>query len=251
MNHPSEEDLILHYYGEADESLETGRHLDGCEECRALYSSLQRLLNTVDGLPVPARDDDYDAWVWGRLDSRLPRQRWNWTGAGPAWRWAMAGVATLVLLATGFVAGRYYPRPGGPVEVASDGQARERVLLVAVGDCLERSQMVLIELVNASAEGPLDISSEQARAEELVSETRLYRQTAATTGNTSVAELLDELERVLLDVAHSPSSLSPAQVETLRTRLDAEGIIFKIRVVNSNVRSRQELPAPGIPRQKL
>ena len=42
--------------------------------------------------------------------------------------------------------------------------------------------MVLIELANADANGPLDISAEQARAEDLVSETRLYRQTAARTG---------------------------------------------------------------------
>ena len=47
---------------------------------------------------------------------------------------------------------------------AADPQAGERVLLVAVGDYLERSQMVLIELANASPKGTLDISSEQERA---------------------------------------------------------------------------------------
>ena len=81
-------------------------------------------------------------------------------------------------------------------------------------------------------------------AQELISETRLYRQTAATTGNASVTGILDELERVMLDIAHGPSRLSPVELEKLRARLEAEGILFKIRVVNSNVRSQEEA-SPG------
>ena len=90
----------------------------------------------------------------------------------------------------------------------------------------------------------MDISPEQERAQELISETRLYRQTAATTGNASVTGILDELERVMLDIAHGPSRLSPVELEKLRARLEAEGILFKIRVVNSNVRSQEEA-SPG------
>src|SRR5262249_16567343 len=124
-------------------------------------------------------------------------------------------------------------------QVASDPRAPERVLLVAVGDYLDRSQMVLVELANTNARGALDISSEQERAQDLVSEARLYRQTAAATGNASVTRILDELERVLVDIGHGPAQLSPAELDKLRKRLEAEGILFKIRVVNSNVRNRE------------
>jgi hypothetical protein len=148
------------------------------------------------------------------------------------------------MLVAAFLAGRFYPNRPAVQQVAGDPQVRERVLLVAVGDYLDRSQMVLVELANASSKGPLDISPEQERAQELISETRLYRQTAATTGNASVTGILDELERVLLDIAHGPSRLSPAELQKLRARLEAEGILFKIRVVNSNVRSEEEA-SPG------
>jgi len=112
-----------------------------------------------------------------------------------------------------------------------------------MGDYLDRSQMVLVELANANSKEPLDISAEQARAHDLISETRLYKQTAAKTDNTSVTGILDELERVMLDIAHGPSQLSPEDLERFRARLEAEGILFKIRVVNSNVEnaSRQKL----------
>jgi hypothetical protein len=56
---------------------------------------------------------------------------------------------------------------------------------------------------------------------------------------------------VLLDIAHGPSHLSPAELEKFRARLEAEGILFKIRVVNSNVRSRQDASPAAASRQKL
>ena len=241
MSHLTEEQLVLHYYREEDETLDTERHLEECWECRALYARLQHALNLVDSVPVPERGPEYGAQVWRRIEGKLPAPRW-WRLPPLRWAFAVASVAALVVAA--FLAGRSYPNRPAPPQIAGDPQAREQVLLVAVGDYLDRSQMVLVELANASSKGALDISPEQARAQELISETRLYRQTAATTGNASVSGILDELERVLLDIAHGPSQLSPVELEKLRARLKAEGILFKIRVVNSNVRSQEAAP-PG------
>ncbi|MGA2270518.1 MAG: hypothetical protein ABSH44_18755 [Bryobacteraceae bacterium] len=242
MNHLSEEQLILHYYGEEEDAGAAEQHLGECEECRALYGSLQRVLNVVDSLPVPECGAEYGEQVWKRIEHRLPARRGAfWVWAWPArWRWAAAGAAFAAFLVAAFVAGRFYPHPRQPAQLAvADTQAGERILLVAVGDYLERSQMVLIELANASPKGLLDISAEQERAVDLVSENRLYRQTAAHTGDAVVASVLDELERVLLDITHAPSRLSPGELEKLRQRLEAEGILFKIRVLGSNVRNQE------------
>jgi len=263
MNHLSEEQLILHYYGEEGDTLATEQHLEDCGECRALYGSLQRVLNVVDSLPVPERGPAYGAEVWQRIAPQVAKPRRWWMLSMPtlpAWRWAAAGAAFAGLLVAAFLAGRLYPggqvapqQRAGRVQLASAGadpQAGDRVLLVAVGDYLERSQMVLIELANANPKGTLDISNEQERAAGLVSETRLYRQTAADNGHTAMASVLDELERVLLDIAHSPSQMSRQQIDDLRQRLQAEGILFKIRVLGSNVREQEE-PAASTARQKL
>jgi hypothetical protein len=259
MNHLTEEQLILHYYGENDETaageagddaapggtLATERHLEECGECRGLYASLERVLNVVDSLPVPERSADYGAQVWQRIEHRLDhsvgaRRRTLWT-LPASWRWAAAAAAFAALMVTAFVAGRFFPRHNQPGQMAaSDAQTGERVLLVAVGDYLERSQMVLIELTNTNPKGSRDISAEQERAGDLVTETRLYRQTAARTGDGRIAGVLDELERVLVDITHAPSNMTPRQLEELRQRLAAEGILFKIRVLGANVR-RHEL----------
>ena len=131
-------------------------------------------------------------------------------------------------------------------QTANAGQVRERILLVAVGDHLERSQTVLLELVNAQPGQPLDVASERERAGDLVAENRLYRQTAARTGDTRVASVLDDLEPVLLEIAHGPGRLTPEELENLRQRIEGDGILFKVRVVGSTVRHREEKAAPPL-----
>ena len=256
MNHLNEEQLILHYYGEEGETLACEQHLEECEECRALYGSLQRVLNVVDSLPLPPRGPDYGAQVWQRLELRKCRPAAAGSTFPTPWRWAVAGTAVAGLLVAAFLAGRFYPPT--PVHKAvpmasnanPDPQAGERILLVAVGDYLERSQMVLVELANANPRKSLDISSEQERVADLVSESRLYRQTALHTGNAAVASVLDDLDRVLVEISHAPSRITPEELENLRQRLEAEGILFKIRVLNSNVRNQEESAATTA-RQKL
>jgi hypothetical protein len=259
MNHLTEEQLILHYYGEGSDALSSEKHLEECPGCRDLYSSLQRVLNVVDALPVPDLGPEYGAEVWRRIQHRVPaRRRWL---PSFEWRWAAATAAMAALLIAAFVAGRHYPqlypqlaKRQTQLTAVADPQAGERVLLVAVGDYLERSQMVLIELANAEPDphAKLDISAEQERAAGLVSESRLYRQTAEHTGDTAVANVLDELDRVLLNIAHGPSEVSPAELDDLRQELKAEGILFKIRVLGSNVRTQEkEKPSATGGRQTL
>ena len=230
MEHLNEEQLVLHYYDEADDAAGAGAHLAACGECRARYASIQRVLNPAGRLPVPARGGGDGAGGRAAIGP-----------GGPAGPGAGAGAAVWVPVRAVFWAGPAPWRPAPPVAAASDPQVRENVLLAAVGDCLERSELVLAELANAGEASPRNISSEQARAATLIGETRLYRQTAAAAGNTAVADLLDDIERLLLDVARGPSDLTPGQVQELRRRLDTEGIVFKIRVVNANVRTRQTL----------
>ena len=59
-------------------------------------------------------------------------------------------------------------------------------MLVDLGEHLDRSQMMLVELVSADDRESVDISGERARAEQLVSANRLYRQTAMATGDAGI-----------------------------------------------------------------
>jgi hypothetical protein len=137
------------------------------------------------------------------------------------------------------------PAPSGTDQTVAAGSAvettalRERLLLAAVGEHLERTEMVLIELVNARGQGAIDISAERLRAEELVAENRLYRQTAASVGDQAVAAILDELDRILTEVAGGPSALTAADLDSMRRRIEGQHILFKVQVISTELRARE------------
>lgn len=236
--HISEEQLVLFYYGDADDAAPIESHLASCEHCRTGYRALQTVLNTVDSAPVPERGPGYGFTVWKRIERRVAvRRKLPWFSW---WMWAPVA-AGLLLLA--FFAGRISRGPETPATLAS-GQTRERILLVAVGDHLERSQMVLAEISNApEGKGKIDISNEQRMAEDLLDSNRLFRQTANSTGEAAVASVLDDLERMLLEIANGPSQLDAAQLSELRQEIKDRGLLFKIRVIGSQVQQDESAPA--------
>jgi hypothetical protein len=163
-------------------------------------------------------------------------------------RLAVIGAGAALIIAA-FVAGRITQPGPGKDNIASTEQVRERVLIVAVGEHLGHSERMLVELSNAEPSNPaqkqVNISAERGRAEDLLQENRLYRQTALQEGDTGLASTLDELERVLLDVAHSPEEVTPKQLEALRQKIEARGILFKVRVVGKDLQQRQEATQPA------
>jgi hypothetical protein len=230
MTHLHEEEMTLAYYDELDPALRA--HLDHCPECHAEFDRLKRVLDDLRDVPVPERGASYGGEVWTRLLPNLPaakpRRLWlRWWTVAPA----LATVVVAAFLAGIFVEQRRVVTAGIPAK------ARERVLLIAMGDHLDRSQMVLAELVNATP-GTVDLGDERARARDLVAENRLLRQTATRTGDLSDAALLDELERTLLDIANGPANPSPADLETLQHRIESEGLLFKVRIIGTNVRQK-------------
>jgi anti-sigma factor RsiW len=236
QEHASEEDLLtLHWEG----TRRTAAHVASCPECAERLRSLRALLARIEAEPVPERGEEYGREVWARIAPRLPslrqapRRPWF---LSPRPLFAAGAVAAIVLAA--FLAGQAAARRGAIQQSASAATVRDRVLLIAVGEHLERSEAVLLELTHGAGEGDLDVSSEQARLSDLLPANRLYRLAANRSGEAGVSGVLDDLERVLLDVRHGPSRLTAAEREALARRIDAEGVLFKVRILGSRLRDR-------------
>lgn len=246
--HVTEEELILQYYGELADEVPIERHLASCAACRDEFARLSQVLALVDTHEAPEPGPAFEREVWARLEPQLADRRPWFTrlfggavgpGSGPTPRWAFAGgVGALILVA--FIAGRFSMVPPEPTLVTTDSDdVAERVLVVAVVDHLDRSQMVLVELMNTDLNVSTDIGSERLRARELVSANRLYRQTAVHTGDGATSDVLDELERVLLEIANTPAGATKDDLEALRGRIAQRGVLFKVRVVHSEMRERE------------
>jgi len=244
--HLSDDDLVLHYYGEDVPRAES--HLASCAECQANLTRLQRVMAFIDSAPAVDAAEGFERIAWARLEPALhtPRRGWvSWFILSPARLAFAAGV--LVLVGASFMAGRLMPRAGqerpaaGAPASQTAAQVRERILLVDLGEHLDRSQRMLVELASADdTASSVDFSLEQTRAEQLVAANRLYRQTAASTGDAAIASVLDDLERVLVDIAASPTTMTQEELDSVRRRIESKELLFKVRVMASQVRARQK-----------
>lgn len=244
MKHLTEEELVLHHYEDDTEGERRTReaHIAKCQSCREALAGLELGLSVVAAGPVPARDDDYGKRVWARLQPELDVRTEGVDASTPrtpvSSRFLWLAAAAAVLAAT-FLAGRFSSNWSSPADIGpSELLVRERVLVVAVSDHLDQSQVLLLELVNGSEDGPL----QRDLAQDLVRQSRLYRQTASGVGDMQVVDTLEELERVLLDVAHGADN--QASRAALREYIEDRGTLFKLGVLKTNLQARERELAP-------
>jgi hypothetical protein len=274
VKHYSEDELTLYYYGEGRRRANVERHLDECAACAACYREIAGTLAMIAAPDVPERGDQYGLEVWQRIRHRLPEQEPGFSGFGGFGgfgrfagfdrftgfnRFVGFAAAAAVLMLAAFIAGRTSRDAaaptavgGAPTNAAADrdnAAARQRILLTSVADHLDRSERVLTDIMNAPDSG--DISSAQGWADDLLSTSRLYRQDAIEAGEQSVATVLDDLERSLIEIVHSPSRISAADLEQIRRRIDAAALLFKVRVMSDELRNRETHPGTASPRAPI
>ncbi len=240
MNHPTQEDLVSYLFldmGEPPSAAAIEAHLDHCASCRDEASLLRHVLAEVsEADEVPERPVDYPSQVWERVSAGLPPAVKR-VGRSPVRLRTLLAAAAVVLLAT-FLAGRFSARStSSDLERNREGDVRERVLLVALSEHVEESQVLLVELANRD-DGARASSLDRQKAEELLRASRLYRQSAYRLGDVATADLLEDLERLLLDVSHAPDS-GEAQ-KSIQDRIRDQDMLFKLRVLDASVKSREQ-----------
>lgn len=250
MQHLTEEQLVSHYYHD-DETPAVDAHLRECTDCTKQYDTIQRVLSLVTDAPAPERGDDYGDQVWSRLRWKLGssrRRRTTWVST----------VAAAAALAIAFLAGHFWravqepvAAPPGSAALPQAGQQPAQVanvdrsgkiLLLVVGDHLDDTERVLLEVANADPGKGFAIEQESRRAGELVAANRIYRQTAAKQGNERIASVLADLEPVLIEISHAGTNLSKDELTELQKRIEAKGLLFKVRVISAQFSNGEKPP---------
>lgn len=248
MKHFNEEELIDYHYGESVDSDAIAHHLRECPDCARGYAAIMRDLAEISAPATPVREGDYGQQVWdgirGSLRAYPAREKKRWFQFAPQNQWkgfAAAAVACVVVIAAAFLAGRQWEHrnlqtPAVANNVTSE-LGKQRVVLVVLGDHLDRSERLLVELKHAepSTEGPI-----QAEARELLASNRLYRESVKQSGDPTLANALDHLERVLIEVSNEPAGLSQARLDELQKEMNTDGLLFEVRVLRSRVQGDVE-----------
>ena len=242
VRHLTDEELLLDYYEEASSTdrAHVQAHLEACEECRALDAELRAVLTAVETTPLDEPPSGFEREMWARIEPLLPvggARSWPWSLGAPRWAVA-AGMAALMVAA--FALGRIWDPQGVSVspQVADEGDVNQRLLESEVEDHFERSRRVLVDLVNDDVAAADLVSSGRARAADLVAAGRLYRQSSESGRNPDMGDLLEDLERVLMEVANGSIDTTPDEVARLRERIDDQDLLLRLRVVAAEMRER-------------
>jgi hypothetical protein len=263
IQHLSDEDLLLDYYGEAEDARrpELREHLAACAECRALDRELRGVLALVDTEPLPEAPVGFEREMWARLEPhirtnveaalRRPDQvrlkpdttYLSWRFEFP--RWALAASAAALAVASFWLGRIWDPAPAPSVAFVSDPQVvSERMLRNEVEEHLERTQRVLLELANADDSAPVVLAGNRERAADLVAAGRLYRRSVEDIGDAETRDLLEAVERVLVEIANGPEVESSNDLSEVRARISDQDLIFRLRLMTAEMRAREERARP-------
>ncbi len=232
MTHLTDEQLIEHYLAEGGNRVVVETHLRICSRCEQAYEEISNAMGVRAPEP-PARERGYGQRVWRSIQGELmpypakvARSYYSWP------RFALAA-ACLLGLAAAFIGGSLWQRSRTQSsQAANPAQERQRVVFVILGDHLDRSERLLVQLNHASAQGGDLDASLQAEARQLLPDNRLYRQ-AVSESDPMMTAALDHLERVLLELANPPDKLNSSDIARIERAMNTDSLLFQIRVLRA------------------
>ena len=239
--HLNDDQLVLLYYREPLEEAGLDGHLSGCASCLARLEALARVLAVVAGDEVPEPAGDFEARLTAQVIAAAKKERGRllqFPGRfqGVA-RILAAGAALAACLILAFSVGRQI----GHVEeqTLSASQRQERVLLTALGEHLGRSRVTLVELKNREVSDS-DLKNLQAAADNLVTASRLFRAAAERAGESRIAGVMEETERLLLRFAAAPDAEAKRELAGLREKVESRDLLFRLQVMEAQVEKREK-----------
>lgn len=239
MRHYTEEELVEQYYSASRVPGAAATHLDECADCAAAFAALEIDLAAMRPVEIPEKSEHYGEQMWSRVQAALPPRSLP-AARNPRvalWRGLAFAAGCAVLIMGSFYGGRIYEHLHQPPAIQGQRQApvspQQKVVVVVLGDHLDRSERLLVELKHADPESPELVKplTEEARA--LLAANRVFRDDAQREGDPALTQALSHLDKVLTEVANRPGGLDAAALNQIRNQMNADGLLFEVRVLRS------------------
>jgi anti-sigma factor RsiW len=235
------EGVELYFYDElpAAERADAGAHFAICGACRESLADLGAIRAALASRSVEEPQDGWARFA-ERLDQKLDRSEVRTFGGSGAW-FRIAAAVTLV--ATGLVAGWTLSRvtPVEPDPQVAVAPIRDRAIADAGGKGLARAHVVLAGL--AQKEDGATWSLERRMAATLLPELRLVRQAATDGGRGDLADILIDVETLLLQATYAEGD-DAETLARLRGMIDRRDLLMRLSVASSAEPARDE-PGTG------
>ena len=205
------------------EKAEFERHLHACPACSARLEEIRKIGSLVQAAAAPVPGADFDK-SWRKIAAAIkpaPRRQFSLFRA-PGWVLLTAGFLAFFILGVGVARLYFFPaRTETAAPVATP-------FIYSTQDYFATLQPILSEFSNAPGQNGSD-TIDRARVRLLLNNLQLLRLRAKRNRDSALLRLLDDIELVLLEIAHLDRS------DTEKTRLvgiliHEKGIPMKMKV---------------------
>lgn len=257
--------MPLHYYAALpdEETAALLRHLSSCAACAGEWEALRRALDAADPATVFPREAevDWDGFARATVSRARAAASSEIAGAGrpgtpglavrrlPAFfpaaaRWAALAAAALIAALLWNV--RIPQRGTGPSAASVRESARTiegRLARRGAARYLTDSRALLLNLVQAPArcrksDGTFDITFEKEKSRDLLRRKNLHEGNLDVLRDRRLADLVGQLESLLIEVASLQDCASARQLHELREQIERRQILLRIDLMTREMEGR-------------
>jgi hypothetical protein len=249
MKHSTIQNLLYDFtQNELTESerLAVEQHLSTCKRCSEELAGLRQTLALLPP-PAPHPSDAREEALWQSLTLRVERAVHQSSGRSrrvgvmdrlssfvalrPSLAFAVGGTLAVLVLAVAIfpLVSKQTPQvvqhPASPDDssyVLATENVNERV-----GEYFRKSKALLIGIANMKTTDGVDLAAEQTVSRRLVHEARYLRHQPL---DLRAAKLVNDLEKILIELANIEQNNDLPNVEMIRTGIHQENLLFRIRM---------------------
>jgi hypothetical protein len=231
------------------------QHLTSCTTCAEDLKELQQAIALLP-LPSTSPSDEKDEAFWNHLamnvekeirQSKQPKMNpftefvesiRSFFTLRPSYAYAIGG--SLAMMVLGIVFFRMQPKENVEVAETRPVQSDSTVMLARftrsqerVGQYFRKSRTLLVGLANMKTDDAanFDLSAEKVKARTLIREARFVKMQPI---NNRTERLVNDLERILIELANLEETNDIPNVEMIRSGIHQENLLFKIRMAEAS-----------------
>jgi hypothetical protein len=242
--------IAAHWFGDLtiEENRRLAMHVETCAACREAMALGTETLNTIGKPARPTLPEHFWEGYWLRLTQKMDAQDASERGAwsvkrlaflrapwSPALRLSMAAA----IFVCGILISKMWWMPEQRTQVTQAPPAGFQVTPVEARDpraeaLLSRSKVLLIGLASLDADAvrseDFSFSVQRQFSRRLLAEAKTVRKNPDTAKDQQLAQLVTQLEMVLLQIANLEVEHDVSAVELVRASIDREGLLLKINI---------------------
>ena len=264
MKQWNKDDLILFYYGELnhDENREVRNALASSGELQQEYAELCDFLDNNARMEVPPAESNLNQRIMAGVFQEAEKQAAHkekkvnekstsdtigWLSLGNWPKLAGISFALSFVVISIFFLGRWSSPNKQPISIAEtpinsmekreffSAEESRRVLLNNVSSHFEIGGRLFTLVSNGNGEVSEQLEARKETIEELVALNRLYRRIAEKTGDKQLANLLHQMESILIEINNTDASSASSDIDYLKERLDNSDLIYRLKVTNKKI----------------